>query len=419
MPPRLRSSCVAAALVVVSGVLSAQPQSQPATPVATLPAWQPGMLDIHQISTGRGNANFTVMPDGTTLLFDAGAAGDGVPYTDVRPNATKSPGAWIVDYIRQFHPSGARASLDYALISHFHADHMGQPLPTSPDSGHGYKLFGITEVGEALGIGTMIDRAWPTYDYPTAIPGAWMADYRAFVAQQQKARGMVTARIAVGRKDQIVLRRQASMYPTFEVRGVSGSGDIWSGQGDGTRRIFPPLDGLEPGDYPTENMSSLGIRMAYGAFDYFTGGDIPGIPDDGFPAWHSVETPLAQVLGEVDAHVVNHHGSISPASAAWLGTLQSQVIVLPSWSPTHPSQDVLKRMLNTRIYPGARDIFATYVSEPTKVSIGARAAQFKADHGHIVIRVDPGGSTFRVFVLDDLSPARPVVATFGPYRSTP
>jgi hypothetical protein len=46
---------------------------------APLSAWTPGTLDIHQIATGRGNSALIIMPDGTTLLVDAGAAGDGVP----------------------------------------------------------------------------------------------------------------------------------------------------------------------------------------------------------------------------------------------------------------------------------------------------------------------------------------------------
>ena len=409
-------SLVVFGVIAVAGLSAHQTAQQPSAGVP-LPAWQVGNLDIHQISTGRGNAAFMVLPDGTSVLFDAGAAGDGVPFTDVRPNATRSPGAWIVDYIRAHHPDGARATLDYALISHFHADHMGLPVPTSKDSGLGYRLFGITEVGEALGIKTMIDRGWPTYDYPGPVAGAWMPDYRAFVAHHQKTRGLTPQRIAVGRRDQITLTRRPNAFPQFEVRGVSANGEIWTGQCDATTRIFPPLEGLAPGDLPTENLSSLGIRIAYGAFDYFTGGDISGLPDDGFPSWHSVETPLSKSLGETDVHVVNHHGSISPASAVWLGTLQSRVIVLPSWSPTHPSQDVLKRLLNTRIYPGERDIFATYVSDPAKISIGARAQQFKADHGHIVIRVDPGGATYRVYVLDDLSESRLVTGVFGPFAS--
>jgi hypothetical protein len=41
-----------------------------------LPVWIPGTLDIHQIVTGRGNAAHMMFPDGTTLLLDAGDAGD-------------------------------------------------------------------------------------------------------------------------------------------------------------------------------------------------------------------------------------------------------------------------------------------------------------------------------------------------------
>jgi hypothetical protein len=37
-----------------------------------LESWQDGRLDIHQINTGRGNATFFILPDGTTLLIDAG-----------------------------------------------------------------------------------------------------------------------------------------------------------------------------------------------------------------------------------------------------------------------------------------------------------------------------------------------------------
>jgi hypothetical protein len=66
-----------------------------------LPAWTPGMLDIHQIATGRGNSALTIMPDGTTLLVDAGAAGYGIAETDPHPDASRSPGAWIVRYLQR------------------------------------------------------------------------------------------------------------------------------------------------------------------------------------------------------------------------------------------------------------------------------------------------------------------------------
>ena len=68
----------------------------------TLPAWTEGNLYIHHISTGRGNASYFVMPDGTTMLIDAGEADPsfiasvaplkGFP---ARPDAAHSPGYWI------------------------------------------------------------------------------------------------------------------------------------------------------------------------------------------------------------------------------------------------------------------------------------------------------------------------------------
>jgi glyoxylase-like metal-dependent hydrolase (beta-lactamase superfamily II) len=123
------------------------------------------MLDIHQIATGRGNSALTIMPDGTTLLVDAGAAGDGIAETDPHPDASRSPGAWIVRYLQRHLPKGV-SSLDYALITHFHVDHMGQLRASSPLAGAGtYKLTGITEVGDAIPIHRMLDRAWPDYSY--------------------------------------------------------------------------------------------------------------------------------------------------------------------------------------------------------------------------------------------------------------
>ena len=43
--------------------------------------------------------------------------------------------------------------LDYALISHFHGDHMGVIVPGSPRSPNGYQLSGITEVAESGELG--------------------------------------------------------------------------------------------------------------------------------------------------------------------------------------------------------------------------------------------------------------------------
>src|SRR5690348_12783669 len=125
---------------------------------APLAAWTPGTLDIHHISTGRGNASLFILPDGTTLLVDAGAAGDGIPQTDPHPDASRTPGVWIARYLARH---GVPA-LDYTLITHFHVDHMG----------------GLADVAEVIPIRTLIDRGWPDYSYPAPITDQTMANYR-------------------------------------------------------------------------------------------------------------------------------------------------------------------------------------------------------------------------------------------------
>ena len=164
---------------------------------STLPRWTPGTLDIHQISTGRGNSALIVMPDGTTMLVDAGAAGDGIAETDPHPDASRAPGDWIARYVKRQLPSSA-AGLDYALITHFHADHFGQLLATSTASPKGnYKQFGITQVGDAIPIRMLIDRGWPDYQYPVPFTDSSMAHYRRFLDAQRQS-GMTVARFQPG-----------------------------------------------------------------------------------------------------------------------------------------------------------------------------------------------------------------------------
>ena len=97
-------------------------------------------------------------------------------------------------------------------------------------------------------------------------------------------------------------------------------------------------------------------------------------------------------------------------------TLRSRVLIVPSWSATHPSQDVLKRMMAPRAYPGPRDVFATVLRDPTRASIGARVDQVKGI-GHIVVRVAAGGATYSVVVIDDATDALTVKSVHGPYEA--
>jgi beta-lactamase superfamily II metal-dependent hydrolase len=398
--------------------VAAQPAAS-ADPTIGVPLapWTPGTLDIHQIATGRGNATLLVLPDGTTLLVDAGAVGDGTPQTDPHPDGTRPPGAWIVRYLTRHLPEPARG-LDYALITHFHPDHMGAPRPDSPSDRTGaFKLAGITEVIDAIPTRTLIDRGAPGYDYPAPLTDAMMKNYRAFVTAKQ-ADGLKVERFRPGAADQIALRRDAARFDTFEIRNIVGNGELWTGTGSATRQLFPAVETLSAADRPTENMCSLGLRLRYGNFRYFTGGDLPGTADPGFPAWHALEPFTAPVIGPVDVHVVSQHGSMGQEIDAYIQALRSKVIVIPSWQPSHPAPDVLKRLMNSRFPPADRLIFATDMREATKVVIGARATQLAGPTGHIVIRVEPGGARYRVYTLDNRDERDLVTSAHGPFAAS-
>ena len=383
-----------------------------------LPPWTPGTLDIHQINTGRGNSALLIFPDGTSMLIDAGDGGALPPRgTPPRPSSTRGPGEWIARYARHMLRHDASPAIDYGYLTHFHDDHMGGPGPNSKAARGGYKLSGITEVAEHIPIRKMIDRGWPDYRYPAPLESASVGNYRQFLEWQSKHNGLQVERLKPGRNDQITLRRDPKKYPNFEVRNIAANGEIWTGVNNTTREHFPRLQDMRPEEHPTENMCSLAIRLSYGKFDYFSGGDMPGARYESAPLWNDVETPVAQSVGPVEAMLLNHHGNRDSQNAFLLSAMRPQVFVISVWSSNHPGEDVLHRMFSTRLYPGPRDVFATNMLEANRLVIGPLLDRLKSSQGHILLRVDPGGDAFRVIILDDSGETFNVKAIHGPYQS--
>ncbi len=376
------------------------------------------MLDIHQISTGRGNSGLYILPDGTTLLVDAGESARKTPrHTPDRPDGARTAGEWLTRYIRHALRHDPTPALDYVLLTHFHSDHMGDVSDQTPASASGaYKLTGLMRVGDSLRIGHMLDRGWPDYGFPAPVDDAATRNYRGFVKWQMANNGMKIDRFAPGRNDQIVLRRAPGKYSNFEVRNVGANGEVWTGVGTATRRHFPDLANVPKSDWPTENMCSTSFRLSYGKFDFFNGGDIPGIPSEGFPLWHDVETPVAKAVGPVEAAILDHHGYIDSMNAFLVATLRPRVWTLSVWDSGHPTSRVWQRLHSTRLYPGPREVFATDLHSGTRIVISG-IEKMASDSGHIVLRVAPGGGEFRVVIVDDSSESHQVRKVFGPYAA--
>ncbi len=396
------------------------------------PAWEEGYLDIHHINTGRGDASFMVFPDGTTMLVDMGDMSEKHPRTlsprntPALPNNSKTPAQWVADYIFQFHPEKRGATIDIALITHYHDDHFGEVDPSRKEHKKGgYKLTGITELGSIIPIRKLVDRG---YAYPINLKDKeiqqefglindpysmiqTLEEYWKFIEYQKVENQLEYEEFKVGSTNQLGLLKAKNRYQDFKVHNLFANGKVASGWGHGVSESF------KKGTYPGENNLSIGIRVSYGVFDYYTGADISGIDKYGQVAVNSMESKVASVIGPVDVATLNHHGNRDSQNPYYISTIRPRVWVQQSWSSDHPGEDVLRRLISRELYPGERDLFSTSILEPNKLVIGDRVGRsYKTTSGHIVIRVYPGGNLYEVFVLNDKDKNRGIVKMYS-YQS--
>ncbi|HOY14974.1 MAG TPA: MBL fold metallo-hydrolase [Saprospiraceae bacterium] len=393
--------------------------------------WRPGYLDIHHIVTGSGDCAFFVMPDGTTMLIDAGDIGDrklrkgGVPLTSTPPypNDSKTAGQWVATYINQVLPEVIAPSIDYAVLTHYHDDHIGGITASTKTAKNGsYKLTGITEVGDILPIKKLIDRNYPTYNFPTNLKIAYQKEpsiflnLQRFIEYQKKKNGLVAEQLNVGSTEQIHLKYKKSSYPEFSIRGIKSNGTIWTGTGNSVFEYFKPENVIDSLGRFNENPLSLALKISYGKFDYFNGGDNTGLQGFGMPEWFDVETPMAKVVGKVEVMTLNHHGCRDAVNENSLAYLQPQTVVQQSWSSNHPGEEVLHRLISNHIYKGEKNIFATNIQEVTKATLGFWLTDnYKSTFGHIIIRVLPGGNEYYVLIAETINEKVTIKKAFGPF----
>ncbi|WP_047491986.1 ComEC/Rec2 family competence protein [Terriglobus sp. TAA 43] len=389
-----------------------------ATPAfQTLPAWKPGMLEIHHIATNRGNSALLILPDGTTMMIDAGAIYGSTPYlSDPMPSSQHRPGEWIGHYAKRRLQAADLSTIDTFLLTHLHGDHVGYLPPDGPLSPDGtYRLTGVSDVAAIVPIQRFVDRAWPDYTYPVPAEADFQKNYRAFLQTQSKA-GKKVERFRSGVSDQFTLQHRASDYPAFEIRNLIANGEVWTGKADQTRKLSPELSTLKPADYPAENPCSCAIRLRYGKFGYYTGGDLTNDTNYGRDPWRDTESPTAEACGPVSVAVTNHHGYFNANGDRYVRALQPQVFVIPSWDSAHPTVNVLNTLYSKAIYPKNRDVFATVVKQENRIA-NKKTEDLKSRTGHIVIRVEPGGDTFAVHIVSNMDESDTVAASFGPYTS--
>jgi beta-lactamase superfamily II metal-dependent hydrolase len=351
-----------------------------------LSTWRKGYFDIHSIATGKGECTFLIYPDGTTMLIDAGDM-TGYPWeSKPLPDDSKTPAQWIADYINSFSPTPGK--IDYVCLTHYHDDHMGTKLALK-DRGNGYLESGLLELGSYINIGKLVDRGldFPSRDFVMKQNPGVMEEYLKF-REKQKAEGFV-----IGSRRQF---RPKGFAKNFKVRNIAANCSVWTGKGRKSR----PMYTKDPESFD-ENMYSCVMIFDYGKFRYFSGGDLPGQPKS---KRRNYESQILPVCSPCSVMKANHHGRPDAGGEDFLLGMNPKAVIFQCCHPGHPSKEGLSRVLS--ITPSAK-LFAT--SESGRQQLGEDLWQHISAWGHIVVRVNPGGNSFKIFVLDAESPERPVI----------
>lgn len=244
-------------------------------------------LDIYFIDVEGGKATLVVTPSGESLLLDAGFAGEEGRFDSKPGDPAKARDAQRI-------LAAARAAgltkIDHMLVSHYHADHFG----------------GVMELAQLIPIVEYIDHSAPSDAAEARVPGT-LELYGQYVALRSKARHRPAAAgdhfsigdvaVDVVASDGIVL--------TKPLPGGGARNDACSGDG-------------VPAQEHTENPNSTAVKLTYGEFTYLDVGDLSG------PPLHALTCPV-NLIGEVDAYSIAHHGGADGSDPALYAATKPRV----------------------------------------------------------------------------------------------
>lgn len=410
-----------------------------------LPAWSEGCLDIHFINTTAGECSFFIFPDGTQMLVDAAGARTRTGTGSVSNSGIRERwdpfeagygfnyGEFIADYIDRCMGWTLNPKLDYALLTHFHNDHFGgtTDMPASTLSSS-YRQQSFAYLLDKYGATKLIDRAWPDYDYPIDLRDSQqntnnagnVVNYVNAVNWHVNNRGLIAERFTPGSDSQIYMQNNPSAYSGFCVHNLAANGEVWTGSGSNTVKLFPEKsqisgDGSQSDDFcPNENATSIAFRISYGKFDYFAGGDMSYVGCSSY-SWKDIETPVAKACGKVEIMKADHHGcsstnGVEPAKGAIaMSYLQPECWIINTWADSQPAMPVLNGVSSSL---PLTDIFITNLAPAIYDSISSSVkSRIKGYNGHVVVRVNKGGDTYNVYTLSDSDRTMTVQTINGPY----
>ncbi len=342
-------------------------------------------LELHVLDLGQADSLIVLGPGAPgsrkSLLIDAGE-------TSIRSRKFEL----VAEKLKVL--LGDEPTVDYFVASHFHNDHVG-----STENG----IAGLLASG--IRFGTVIDIHNEAAEYFNEARRSTYDNYVATMAEH------VGAEIDLREKPEFG-PGQIDLGPGVEVHILTFGGRVAAAD----TGVLHAVDELYPDRYesapPSENDLSIGLKIEYGPFEFFTAGDLTGAEDswggtrlytprsysgDNSQTYTNVESWMVNYWDEqervhdVEVYRANHHGSHHSSTPELIEHLDPEFVIYSCGGKYgHPTKPVAERISET-----ARQFVTSSLSSRTWSNAGSFAAlngQVVADD--IVIYVEPSGEWY-------------------------
>lgn len=303
-------------------------------------------LRLYFIDVEGGQATLVVAPSGQSMLVDTGWPTDGARDAQRIAAAMKKAGV---------------GSLDYLVITHYHADHVG----------------GMEQLASRVKFRDVITHG-PTTETGTGAD-TMMATFRAAMA-------------ASGAKEIVVKPGDTIPLKGIDVKVLASNRALIDASPKGASNTL--CEGVVPRSPDrSDNSASVGMLFTFGTFRFLDLGDLT----------QDLEYQMAcpsNRLGEVDLLLTTHHGAASSNAPVLVHALKSRVAIMNNGARKGGDLPVLQTYKSA---PGLEDLWMLHyavvagaegnAAEPMIANLGDVADPAVRDTGFgINVTVQPDGS---------------------------